>query len=86
VVTLCDYYVEHYLSCVVYLQPARVIYQAVSRRFPTAAARVRSEVRSCGIFDGQNAIGSGFLQVSRFPQHNISATAAYPLTVLLPTL
>jgi hypothetical protein len=75
VVELCDYYVEYYLSCVVYLQRARVIAQAVSRRFLTAAPGVRSEVRSRGISDGQNGIGSGFLQVLRFPQKMIISAA-----------
>jgi hypothetical protein len=33
----------------------------------TAAARVRSQVRSCGICGGRSGIGAGFLQVLRFP-------------------
>jgi hypothetical protein len=41
--------------------------QAVSRRFPTAAAQVRAQVRSCGICGGQNNTGAGFLRVLRFP-------------------
>jgi hypothetical protein len=41
--------------------------QAVSRRLSTAAARVRTRVRSCGIFGGQSDIGAGFLRVLRFP-------------------
>jgi hypothetical protein len=47
--------------------------QAVSRRLPTAAARVRSQVRSCGICVGQTGTGAGFLRVLRFP-----------LTILIP--
>jgi hypothetical protein len=45
----------------------RVIAQAVSRRLPTAAARVRSHVKSCGICGGQSGTGAGFLRVLRFP-------------------
>jgi hypothetical protein len=53
--------------------PGRVIAQAVSRRLPTAAARVRAEVRSGGIYGGQSGIGAGSLRVLRFP-----------LTILIP--
>jgi hypothetical protein len=45
----------------------RVIAQAVSRRLPTAAARVRARVRSCGSCGGQSGTGAGFLRVLRFP-------------------
>jgi hypothetical protein len=45
----------------------RAIAQAVSRRLPTAAARVRAQVRSCGICGGQRGTGIGFLRVLRFP-------------------
>jgi hypothetical protein len=41
--------------------------QAVSRRLPTAASRVRSQVRSSGICDGQSGTGAGFLRVLPFP-------------------
>jgi hypothetical protein len=44
----------------------RAIDQAVSRRHPTAAARVRDHDVSCGICDGQNGTGAGFLRVLRF--------------------
>jgi hypothetical protein len=43
------------------------IAQAVSRRFPTAAAQVRAQVRSCGICGGQSGTGASFLRVLRFP-------------------
>jgi hypothetical protein len=41
--------------------------QAVSRRHPTAGARVRAGVRLCGICGGQSGTGTGFLRVLRFP-------------------
>jgi hypothetical protein len=44
----------------------RIIAQAVNRRLPTAAARVRARVRSCGICGGQSGIGAGFLRVLLF--------------------
>jgi hypothetical protein len=43
------------------------IAQAVSRWFPTAAARVRARVRLCKICGGQSGTGVGFLGVFRFP-------------------
>jgi hypothetical protein len=46
---------------------SRAIAQAVSRRLPTAAARVRTQLRSCGICCGQSGTGAGFLRVLRFP-------------------
>jgi hypothetical protein len=45
----------------------RVIAQEVSRWLPTASARVRSQVRLCGICDGQSGAGVGFFRVLRFP-------------------
>jgi hypothetical protein len=45
----------------------RDIAQAVSRRLPTAAARVRAQFRSCGICSGQSGTGAGFLRVFLFP-------------------
>jgi hypothetical protein len=46
--------------------PDRAIAQAVSRWLPTAAARFREWVRSCGICGGQSGTGAGFLRVLRF--------------------
>jgi hypothetical protein len=45
----------------------RAIAQAVIRRLPKVAARVRAQVRSCGICGGQSSTGADFLQVLRFP-------------------
>jgi hypothetical protein len=42
------------------------IAQALSRRLPTAAGRVRVQVRSCGILGGQSDTGTGFLRILRF--------------------
>jgi hypothetical protein len=45
----------------------RTIAQAVSRRLPTAATRVRARVWSCGICVRQSDAGAGFLRVLGFP-------------------
>jgi hypothetical protein len=42
--------------------------QAVSRRLPTADARVRAQVTPCGICGGLSDSGAGFLRVLRFPR------------------
>jgi hypothetical protein len=44
----------------------RPIAQVVNRRLPTAAAGVQSQVRSCGICNGQSGIGAGCLRVAEF--------------------
>jgi hypothetical protein len=45
----------------------RDIAQAVSRWLPTAAARVKAQVRSCGICGGQSGTVASFPRVLRFP-------------------
>jgi hypothetical protein len=45
----------------------RAIAQVVTRRLPTAAARVRAGDRSCGICGGQSGTWAGFLRLLRFP-------------------
>jgi hypothetical protein len=49
------------------IQQGRAIAQGVSRLLPTAAARVRSQVRSYGICGGQIGTGAGLHRVLRFP-------------------
>jgi hypothetical protein len=45
----------------------RYVAQAVSCRLPTTAARVRAQVRPCGICGEQSDTGAGFLRLLRFP-------------------
>jgi hypothetical protein len=45
----------------------RALSQAVSHRLPTAAARDRGRVWSCGICGEQSGTGAGFLLVFPFP-------------------
>jgi hypothetical protein len=45
----------------------RDVAQAINHRFPTEATRVRAQVRSYGICDGQSGTGAGFLRELRFP-------------------
>jgi hypothetical protein len=45
----------------------RAIAQAVSPWLPLAAARVRSQVRLCGMCGAKSGAGAGFLRVLRFP-------------------
>jgi hypothetical protein len=40
---------------------------AVSRRLPITAARVRAQIRSCGICGGQSGTGAGFLRILILP-------------------
>jgi hypothetical protein len=60
-----EYHWRLFLSAI--LIEVCAIANAVSRRVPTAAVRVRSQVRLYGICDGQSGAGAGFLQVFRFP-------------------
>jgi hypothetical protein len=49
------------------LNHGRAIAQALSRRLPTAATWVRTQVNSCGICGGRSGTGARFLRVLRFP-------------------
>jgi hypothetical protein len=71
---LTNGYTSHHGCCwfwcrvlVLFIFKGRAIAQAVRRWFPTAATRVRAQVRSCGICGGQSGTGAGLLQVLRFP-------------------
>jgi hypothetical protein len=55
----------------------RAIARAVSRRLPTAAAGVRWQVKSCGIYGGQSGIEASFLRVLRFPLAVLPSNAPY---------
>jgi hypothetical protein len=55
------------LTFLAYCELGSAIAQAVSRWLPTAAARVRARVWSCGICGGQSGAGAGFLRVLRLP-------------------
>jgi hypothetical protein len=53
-----------------------LIAQAVSRRNPFSAARVRARFKSDGIYGGQSGTGAGFLRVLRFPLPGLIKTTA----------
>jgi hypothetical protein len=54
----------------------RAIVHVLSGRLLTAAARVRSQIRSCVIYGGHSGTGEGFLRVLRFPLSIIISQAA----------
>jgi hypothetical protein len=71
------------LSNDVTLEIGGAIAQAVSRRLPTAAARVRAQIRSCRICGGQSGTGACFLRILRLlrglsPQANYTDRAIAP--------
>jgi hypothetical protein len=60
----------------------RAIAQAVSYQVSTAAARVRSQVTSCGICGRHSGTGAGFLRVFLFPQPILILTNAQYSSVI----
>jgi hypothetical protein len=58
---------NRYESLIYLKKKGRAIAQAVSRWLPTAAARVRARVWSCGICGGQVALGQVFSEYFGFP-------------------
>jgi hypothetical protein len=54
-------------GCILNTDHGRDIGHAVIRRLPTAAVRVRAQVKSCGIFSVQNGTGACFLRVLLLP-------------------
>jgi hypothetical protein len=67
-----------HLKHIVKADYGRAVAQAVSRRLPTTAARVRAQVKSGHV--GQSGTGTGFPQVHRFPLPLILPTAPYSLS------
>jgi hypothetical protein len=61
----CRHLIRSSLNINVTLHQGHAIAQAVSCQFPTAAARVRAQARSCRICGGQSGTGVGFLRVLR---------------------
>jgi hypothetical protein len=67
--------VSDYVSLhIVTINWGRAIAQAVSRWLPTAAARVRTWVRSCGICGGQSGAGTVFLKSTSVSPANSHST------------
>jgi hypothetical protein len=62
-----SFYLRYQSTCTLNRILGRAIAQVVSRRLPTAAARVQAQVKSCGICGGQSGFGTGFLRVLLFP-------------------
>jgi hypothetical protein len=61
---------EGIYAAMLQLRVGRAIAHAVGRRLPTAAARVRAQVRSCGICGGQSGRFSPSTSVSPANSHS----------------
>jgi hypothetical protein len=59
-----------------YYKHGRARAHAVSRRLPTEAARVRSQVKSCRICGGQSGAGAGFLPCTSVSSANSHSPTA----------
>jgi hypothetical protein len=55
------------IHILLYITSGRALVKAVSRLLHTVAARVRTQVSSCGICGAQSDTGAGFLRVLPFP-------------------
>jgi hypothetical protein len=64
----------------------RLLAQAVSRRIHTAAARVRAQVRSCGICGGQRGTRAGFLRALLLPLSILIPPTTSPFIIYHPGL
>jgi hypothetical protein len=62
-----QFFLSSYAMLNISVSDGRAIAQAVNRWLPTAAARVRTQVWSCGICGGQSGAGASFLRVLRVP-------------------
>jgi hypothetical protein len=60
---IAHFHICKYIYIVIY---GRALAQAVSRQLPTAAACVRSQVRSCGTCGGQSGTGAGYIRALPF--------------------
>jgi hypothetical protein len=65
------------------VQNGRAVAQEVSVRLPTAVARFRVLVRTCGICGGQSGTGAGFLLVQWFPLPSIPLTAPHAASSII---
>jgi hypothetical protein len=78
--------ISYYFTGLFNGRSGRAIAHAVSRRFPIAAARIRSQVRSCGICGGKCGIGAGFLRIFRFLLPNFHSTNHSSAFINYPTV
>jgi hypothetical protein len=67
-ITVSEIHVIHsfYLGLCVSSGQGRAVSEASSSRLLTEAARIQTQVKSCGIYGGQNLNGAGFLRVLHF--------------------
>jgi hypothetical protein len=75
------------LSCFLlsYVSQGCATAQAVSRRLPIAAVRVRSQIKSCGICGRKIGIGEGSFRVFLFPYSSSGAGTIGQLMADIPS-